>query len=116
MYRVLSIIPSSSCLYVAKATQREEEFDLGTIIFKVGMALSSSLKLAKTSLLNIAGVFSPNLEFSEEKIELTFATNFLGHYLLTEMLIEKMIDTAKKSGIEGQIINLTFSDSYLGLA
>uniref|UniRef100_A0A0D3E9M9 3-oxoacyl-[acyl-carrier-protein] reductase n=1 Tax=Brassica oleracea var. oleracea TaxID=109376 RepID=A0A0D3E9M9_BRAOL len=56
---------------------------------------------------NNAGIFSPNLEFSEEKIELTFATNFLGHYLLTEMLIEKMIDTAKKSGIEGRVINLT---------
>ncbi|KAG7605559.1 putative very-long-chain 3-oxoacyl-CoA reductase [Arabidopsis thaliana] len=58
-------------------------------------------------LINNAGVFSPNLEFSEEKIELTFATNFLGHYLLTEMLIEKMIDTAEKSGIEGRIINLS---------
>lgn len=32
---------------------------------------------------------------------------FSGHYLLTEMLIEKMIDTAKKSGIEGRVINLT---------
>ncbi|CAF1749678.1 unnamed protein product [Brassica napus] len=59
-------------------------------------------------IINNAGIFSPNLEFSEEKIELTFATNFLGrHYLLTEMLIEKMIDTAKKSGIEGRVINLT---------
>ncbi|CAE6232058.1 unnamed protein product [Arabidopsis arenosa] len=52
-------------------------------------------------LINNAGVFSPNLEFSEEKIELTFATNFL------EMLMEKMIDTAEKSGIEGRIINLS---------
>uniref|UniRef100_M4FA25 3-oxoacyl-[acyl-carrier-protein] reductase n=1 Tax=Brassica campestris TaxID=3711 RepID=M4FA25_BRACM len=58
-------------------------------------------------IINNAGIFSPNLEFSEEKIELTFATNFLGHYLLTEMLIKKMIDTAKKSGIEGRVINLT---------
>ncbi|KAL1213768.1 Short-chain dehydrogenase TIC 32 B [Cardamine amara subsp. amara] len=58
-------------------------------------------------LINNAGVFSPNLEFSEDKIELTFATNFLGHYLLTEMLKEKMIDTAEKSGIEGRIINLS---------
>ncbi|CAN6860495.1 unnamed protein product [Brassica oleracea] len=59
-------------------------------------------------IINNAGIFSPNLEFSEEKIELTFATNFLGrHYLLTEMLIEKMINTAKKSGIEGRVINLT---------
>lgn len=58
-------------------------------------------------LINNAGIFSPNLEFSEDKIELTFATNYLGHYLLTEMLLEKMIETAEKSGIQGRIINLS---------
>ncbi|XP_010533466.1 PREDICTED: short-chain dehydrogenase TIC 32, chloroplastic isoform X2 [Tarenaya hassleriana] len=58
-------------------------------------------------LINNAGVFSPNLEFSEEKIELTFATNYLGHYLLTEMLMEKMVETAEKSGVQGRIINLS---------
>lgn len=30
---------------------------------------------------NNAGVFSPNLEFSEDKVELTFATNFLGNFV-----------------------------------
>lgn len=30
-----------------------------------------------------------------------------GHYLLTEMLIEKMIGTAEQTGIQGRIINLS---------
>ncbi|XP_016165410.1 short-chain dehydrogenase TIC 32, chloroplastic isoform X1 [Arachis ipaensis] len=56
---------------------------------------------------NNAGVFSQNLEFSQEKIEMTFATNYIGHFLLTEILLEKMIETAEKSGIEGRIINVS---------
>lgn len=32
---------------------------------------------------------------------------FAGHYLLTEMLLEKMIETAAKTGIEGRIINVS---------
>ncbi|XP_044477436.1 short-chain dehydrogenase TIC 32 B, chloroplastic-like [Mangifera indica] len=58
-------------------------------------------------LINNAGIYSKNLEFSEDKIEMTFATNYLGHYLLTEMLIEKMIETADETGIQGRIINLS---------
>ncbi|KAH1201571.1 Short-chain dehydrogenase TIC 32, chloroplastic [Glycine max] len=56
---------------------------------------------------NNAGMYSQNLEFSEEKIEMTFATNYLGHFLVTKMLLEKMIDTAKKTGIQGRIINVS---------
>ncbi|GLT77542.1 hypothetical protein SLA2020_491130 [Shorea laevis] len=58
-------------------------------------------------LINNAGIFSQNLEFSEDKIEMTFATNYLGHYLLTELLLEKMIETAAQTGIQGRIINLS---------
>ncbi|KAH7550499.1 hypothetical protein JRO89_XS13G0203700 [Xanthoceras sorbifolium] len=52
-------------------------------------------------ILNNAGIFSKNLEFSEDKMEMTFATNYL------EMLLEKMIETAAGSGIEGRIIDLS---------
>ncbi|XWS48198.1 hypothetical protein CRYUN_Cryun13aG0053000 [Craigia yunnanensis] len=58
-------------------------------------------------LINNAGIFSQNLEFSEDKIEMTFATNYLGHYLLTEMLVEKMVETAEQTGIQGRIIDLS---------
>ncbi|CAK8563000.1 unnamed protein product [Lathyrus sativus] len=66
-----------------------------------------SLELPLNILINNAGVYSHNLEFSEEKIELTFATNYLGHFLLTKMLLEKMIDTSNKTGIQGRIINVS---------
>ncbi|XP_031286320.1 short-chain dehydrogenase TIC 32, chloroplastic isoform X3 [Pistacia vera] len=66
-----------------------------------------ALGLPLNILINNAGVYSKNLEFSEDKIEMTFATNYLGHYLLTELLIEKMIETADKTGVQGRIINLS---------
>ncbi|KAL5747152.1 hypothetical protein ACOSQ2_024449 [Xanthoceras sorbifolium] len=66
-----------------------------------------ALGLPLNILINNAGIFSKNLEFSEDKMEMTFATNYLGHYLLTEMLLEKMTETAAGSGIEGRIIDLS---------
>ncbi|XVF09338.1 hypothetical protein REPUB_Repub07fG0083700 [Reevesia pubescens] len=66
-----------------------------------------ALGLPLNILINNAGIFNQNLEFSEDKIEMTFATNYLGHYLLTEMLVEKMVETAEQTGIQGRIINLS---------
>ncbi|XP_028781777.1 short-chain dehydrogenase TIC 32, chloroplastic-like isoform X1 [Neltuma alba] len=66
-----------------------------------------ALQLPLNILINNAGIYSQNLEFSEEKIEMTFATNYLGHFLLTEMLLERMTETAEKTGIEGRIINVS---------
>ncbi|KAF6157428.1 hypothetical protein GIB67_004366 [Kingdonia uniflora] len=66
-----------------------------------------SLGLPLNILINNAGKFCTKLEFSEDKIELSFATNYLGHYLLTDMLIEKMVETAEQTGIQGRIINVS---------
>ncbi|EXB93574.1 Short-chain dehydrogenase TIC 32 [Morus notabilis] len=66
-----------------------------------------ALGLPLNILINNAGMFSQTLEYSEDKIEMTFATNYLGHYLLTEMLLEKMVETAAKTGIQGRIINVS---------
>ncbi|KAL2935888.1 Short-chain dehydrogenase TIC 32 chloroplastic [Bienertia sinuspersici] len=66
-----------------------------------------SLNLPLNILINNAGVFSQKLEFSEDKIELTLATNYMGHFLLTEVLLEKMVETASQTGIEGRIINVS---------
>ncbi|PIA29233.1 hypothetical protein AQUCO_06100025v1 [Aquilegia coerulea] len=66
-----------------------------------------SLGLPLNILINNAGKYCQNLEFSDDKIEMTFATNYLGHFLLTEMLMEKMIITAQQTGIEGRIINVS---------
>ncbi|KAI8543737.1 hypothetical protein RHMOL_Rhmol08G0241500 [Rhododendron molle] len=66
-----------------------------------------SLGLPLNILINNAGKFSQKLEFSEDKIEMTFATNYLGHFLLTELLLDKMVDTATNMGIQGRIINVS---------
>ncbi|KAL1568245.1 NADP-retinol dehydrogenase [Salvia divinorum] len=65
-----------------------------------------SLGLPLHILINNAGKMSRKLEYSEDNIELTFATNYLGHFLLTEMLLENMVETAAKSGVEGRIVNV----------
>ncbi|CAI0547445.1 unnamed protein product [Linum tenue] len=66
-----------------------------------------SLGLPLHILINNAGIYSRGLEFSEDKIEMTFATNYLGHFLLTELLVEKMEETARESGTHGRIVNLS---------
>lgn len=38
---------------------------------------------------------------------LLFSIFLAGHFLLTEMLLEKMVETAAKTGIQGRIINVT---------
>ncbi|KAG8378809.1 hypothetical protein BUALT_Bualt07G0023500 [Buddleja alternifolia] len=60
-----------------------------------------SLGLPLHILINNAGKYSQKLEFSEDKIELTFATNYV------EMLLEKMVETASESCIEGRIVNVS---------
>ncbi|KAL2459479.1 NAD(P)-binding Rossmann-fold superfamily protein [Forsythia ovata] len=66
-----------------------------------------SLGLPLHILINNAGKYSQKLEFSEDKIEMSFATNYLGHFLLTEMLLGKMIETASETGIQGRIVNVS---------
>ncbi|KVI06281.1 short-chain dehydrogenase TIC 32, chloroplastic [Cynara cardunculus var. scolymus] len=65
------------------------------------------LGLPLNILINNAGKFSQKLEFSEDKFEMTFATNYLGHFLLTELLLEKMIETATQTGVQGRIVNVS---------
>ncbi|KAL3835224.1 hypothetical protein ACJIZ3_009960 [Penstemon smallii] len=66
-----------------------------------------SLGLPLHIIINNAGKYSHKLEFSEDNIELTFATNYIGHFLLTEMLLEKIMETALETGIEGRIVNVS---------
>ncbi|KAJ4806383.1 NAD(P)-binding Rossmann-fold superfamily protein [Rhynchospora pubera] len=66
-----------------------------------------SLGLPLNLLINNAGKFPDRHAVSEDGIEMTFATNYLGHFLLTKLLLEKMAETAKESGIEGRIVNVS---------
>ncbi|XP_028758225.1 short-chain dehydrogenase TIC 32, chloroplastic [Neltuma alba] len=66
-----------------------------------------ALDLPLNVLINNAGVMFCPFQVSEDGIEMQFATNHLGHFLLTNLLLDKMKQTAKASGVEGRIINLS---------
>ncbi|KAL4361635.1 hypothetical protein GQ457_04G037990 [Hibiscus cannabinus] len=68
-----------------------------------------SLNLPLNLLINNAGKFAHEHAISEDGIEMTFATNYLGHFLLTKLLLNKMIDTAKQTGVQGRIVNVSSS-------
>nr|DAD36521.1 TPA_asm: hypothetical protein HUJ06_007162 [Nelumbo nucifera] len=60
----------------------------------------NSLGLPLNILINNAGVLAP-FKLSKDNIELQFATNHLGHFLLTDLLLGTMKSTARESKKEG---------------
>ncbi|KAM3262474.1 hypothetical protein ACQJBY_052915 [Aegilops geniculata] len=69
-----------------------------------------SLGLPLHLLINNAGKFSHGLlALSEDGVEMTFATNYLGHFLLTKLLLGKMAETAAATGVQGRIVNVSSS-------
>ncbi|XP_062209076.1 short-chain dehydrogenase TIC 32 B, chloroplastic-like [Phragmites australis] len=61
-------------------------------------------------LVNNAGKFSHGqLALSEDGVEMTFATNYLGHFLLTKLLVGRMAETAAATGVQGRIVNVSSS-------
>ncbi|KAL9242947.1 hypothetical protein vseg_016901 [Gypsophila vaccaria] len=71
--------------------------------------LFHSLHLPLNLLINNAGQFSHAHAISDDGIEITFATNYLGHFLLTKLLLNKMVETAESTGIQGRIVNVSSS-------
>ncbi|XP_066339782.1 short-chain dehydrogenase TIC 32, chloroplastic-like isoform X3 [Miscanthus floridulus] len=68
-----------------------------------------SLNLPLNILINNAGVMTRNCTRSCDGLELHFATNHIGHFLLTNLLLENMKKTCRDSCLEGRIVNLTSS-------
>ncbi|PKU83880.1 short-chain dehydrogenase TIC 32, chloroplastic [Dendrobium catenatum] len=58
-------------------------------------------------LINNAGVMFCPFQLSVDGFEMQFATNHLGHFYLTNLLLENIKRTAKETGIEGRIVNLS---------
>ncbi|KAJ8764805.1 hypothetical protein K2173_010270 [Erythroxylum novogranatense] len=67
----------------------------------------TSLNLPLNLLINNAGVMASPFSLSVDHIEMQFATNHIGHFLLTNLLLENMKRTASESGKEGRIVNLS---------
>ncbi|GLU21122.1 hypothetical protein SLE2022_372840 [Rubroshorea leprosula] len=58
-------------------------------------------------LINNAGIMATPFKLSKDNIELQFATNHLGHFLLTNLLLDTMKKTARESKREGRIVILS---------
>ncbi|KAL8170419.1 hypothetical protein V2J09_022223, partial [Rumex salicifolius] len=66
-----------------------------------------STKLPLNLLINNAGVMACPFALSKDGIEQQFATNHLGHFLLTHLLLDNLKKTAKETGREGRIVNVS---------
>ncbi|KAK4422595.1 Short-chain dehydrogenase, chloroplastic [Sesamum alatum] len=84
------------------------ELDLGSFasIRKFASEYNSA-GLPLSILINNAGVMAPPFMLSQENIELQFSTNHLGHFLLTNLLLDNMKKTARESQKEGRIVNVS---------
>ncbi|KAK7318222.1 hypothetical protein RJT34_02921 [Clitoria ternatea] len=58
-------------------------------------------------LINNAGVMATPFMLSQDNIEQQFATNHLGHFLLTNLLLETMKKTVRECNREGRIVILS---------
>ncbi|XWS61564.1 hypothetical protein CRYUN_Cryun07bG0136200 [Craigia yunnanensis] len=100
--RIISEFPDSEIVVMA--------LDLSSFSSVRNFVLEfGSLNLPLNLLINNAGKFAHEHAISEDGIEMTFATNYLGHFLLTKLLLNKMIITAKQTGVQGRIVNVSSS-------
>ncbi|XP_074556324.1 short-chain dehydrogenase TIC 32, chloroplastic-like [Curcuma longa] len=67
----------------------------------------NALNLPLNILINNAGVMANPFGLSKDGIELQFATNHVGHFLLTYLLLDNMKNASQTSGVEGRIVNLS---------
>ncbi|KAG0621149.1 hypothetical protein M758_4G273000 [Ceratodon purpureus] len=65
-----------------------------------------SRKLPLNVLINNAGYMSGKFELSVDGLEKVFATNQIGTFLLTKLLLDTLKTTAKETGEEGRIVNV----------
>ncbi|KAK3157067.1 hypothetical protein QOZ80_2AG0115700 [Eleusine coracana subsp. coracana] len=66
-----------------------------------------SLNLPLNILVNNAGVMTRNCSRSCDGLELHFAIHHIGHFLLTNLLLENMKSACRDNGVEGRIVNVT---------
>ncbi|KAJ6712486.1 putative proteinD(P)-BINDING ROSSMANN-FOLD PROTEIN [Salix purpurea] len=70
-----------------------------------------SLGLPLNLLINNAGIMAAPFMLSQDNIEMQFATNHVGHFLLTELLLDTMKKSATESNREGRIVIIS-SDAH----
>ncbi|XP_061353815.1 short-chain dehydrogenase TIC 32, chloroplastic-like isoform X2 [Gastrolobium bilobum] len=84
------------------------ELDLSSMESVRKFALQfNSCSLPLNILVNNAGIMATPFKLSKDNIELQFATNHIGHFLLTNLLLETMKRTAIEQRKEGRIVNVS---------
>ncbi|XP_027357258.1 short-chain dehydrogenase TIC 32, chloroplastic-like [Abrus precatorius] len=73
----------------------------------------NSTGLPLNILINNAGIFAAPFSLSKDNIELQFAINYLGHFLLTNQLLDTMKKTTRESKIQGRIVNVASTGHQL---
>ncbi|KAI3937875.1 hypothetical protein MKW92_035945 [Papaver armeniacum] len=101
--RILMEVPDSEIIVMSLDLSSQSSVE---ILFPT---LNLLIYLSIFSCKNNAGKFSHDYGITEDGIEMTFATNYLGHFLLTNLLLNKMIETAKETGVQGRIVNVSSS-------
>ncbi|XP_047080511.1 short-chain dehydrogenase TIC 32, chloroplastic-like [Lolium rigidum] len=90
------------------ATLDVMELDLSSMASVRKFAADFNAKgLPLNILVNNAGVMATPFTLSKDGIEMQFATNHVGHFLLTNLLLETMKKTSRESNVEGRIINVS---------
>ncbi|XP_010671837.2 short-chain dehydrogenase TIC 32, chloroplastic [Beta vulgaris subsp. vulgaris] len=98
--KISSDIPS------AKVDAMELDLSSMASVRKFASEFTSS-GLPLNILINNAGIMATPFMLSKDKIELQFAINHLGHFLLTNLLLETMKKTVHESNREGRIVNVS---------
>ncbi|KAK9927169.1 hypothetical protein M0R45_024368 [Rubus argutus] len=84
------------------------ELDLSSLASVTKFAADYNSKgLPLNILINNAGVMATPFKLSQDNIELQFATNHIGHFLLTNLLLDTMKSTSQESNEEGRIVNVS---------
>lgn len=90
------------------------ELDLSSMTSIRNFASSfNSSGLPLNILINNAGICAAPFTLSKDNIELQFATNYIGHFLLTNMLLDTMRKTTQESKKQGRIVNVSSSGHRL---
>ncbi|XP_027193198.1 short-chain dehydrogenase TIC 32, chloroplastic-like [Cicer arietinum] len=95
---------------IAKVDVMELDLSSMASVRKFASNFNSS-NLPLNILINNAGICATPFTLSKDNIELQFATNYLGHFLLTNLLLDTMKKTTSESKKEGRIINVS-SDGH----
>lgn len=101
-------VKTSICEKIPNAKLDVMELDLSS---QASVRKFAAEYIAKDLPINIlilnAGIMSPPFTLSEDNIELQFATNHIGNFLLTNLLLDTIKNTATKSQKEGRIVILS---------